>query len=218
MAAGRTDRQRLSLKEPPADVSELEVGPAFVLAGLVRCARRTFASPWFFSNDGQGRFDLGPPKGTCYLASDEVGAVREALGPGFEPGAVVAEAWFDARWSWSIDGTADGWTRGICDLLSDAWSHLGLTNEVFTVSRYEGPRRWATAFHAAAWDGLRVLLRHVLDHDRFGIALFGAEGAAASDPRFECRQSDIDAARFAAETGIAVLPSAAPVGSLHVIT
>ena len=140
------------------------------------------------------------------------------MGPGFEPGSVVAEAWFENRWAWSIDPTGDEWSRGICELLADGWSHLGLTNEVFTIESYDTPRRWASAFHAAAWDGLRVILRHVLGHDRFGVALFGTAGAAPSDARFTCQRNEIDAGHFETQTGIAVLPSHAPLDGLNVIT
>lgn len=47
---------------------------------------------WWFSADGSGRFDLTPPYGTCYLATDAYAAIREAtrLGP-------VSNMWVLAR-------------------------------------------------------------------------------------------------------------------------
>lgn len=35
---------------------------------------------WWFSSDGSGRFDLGPPEGTCYFSTDryEPDGVRAA--------------------------------------------------------------------------------------------------------------------------------------------
>jgi hypothetical protein len=43
---------------------------------------------WWFSSDLAGRFDLRPPEGTCYFATDANGAIREAsrLGPSLRRG------------------------------------------------------------------------------------------------------------------------------------
>ncbi|MGI8415131.1 MAG: RES domain-containing protein [Nakamurella sp.] len=46
---------------------------------LVR-AHHLANSPWWFAHDGEGRFDLPAPYGTCYLASHPAAAVRERLG------------------------------------------------------------------------------------------------------------------------------------------
>ena len=35
--------------------------------------------PWWFSSDGGGRFDLTPPRGTCYLAYDELTVANDGI-------------------------------------------------------------------------------------------------------------------------------------------
>jgi hypothetical protein len=49
---------------------------------LVRINRAEHG-PWWFGSSGYGRFDLSPPRGTCYLSEDALGAFVEAFqGPG----------------------------------------------------------------------------------------------------------------------------------------
>lgn len=73
----------------PGDLSGFPaVPPPARLVRVCRAARAT----WWFSADGSGRFDLNPPEGTCYLATDAYAAIREAtrLGP-------VSTVWVNAR-------------------------------------------------------------------------------------------------------------------------
>ena len=83
-------RQIPSIGSPP-DPDDLDGFPAWhVHAGTTLCRVTTSGlGPWWFSSDGQGRFDLEPPRGTCYLADEEVGALLEVLGPI----AVVSTGW-----------------------------------------------------------------------------------------------------------------------------
>ncbi|HEY3140297.1 MAG TPA: hypothetical protein VGJ86_04170, partial [Acidimicrobiales bacterium] len=60
-------------------------------ARLVRVCRRG-RDTWWFSSDGSGRFDLAPPHGTCYLATDPIGALREA-----SRGGPVSSTWVAQR-------------------------------------------------------------------------------------------------------------------------
>jgi len=108
---------------------------------LVRVCRAG-ASTWWFSSGGEGRFDLAPPEGTCYLATDAYAAIREAsrLGP-------VSTDWV-------------------------------VTVELVTLVPYDRPRRWAAAFRAHGFDGVRHQLRHDQRARPSGVALFGAAGAA----------------------------------------
>ena len=64
------------------------VAPPKRMARVCQAAQDT----WWFSADGSGRFDLTPPYGTCYLATDAYAAIREAtrLGP-------VSNMWVPAR-------------------------------------------------------------------------------------------------------------------------
>jgi hypothetical protein len=188
---------------------------------LFRCSRTTHPDPWYFSSDGGGRFDLDSPLGTCYLASDKVGALREVLGPDYVAGSVVAQVFFDQRRIWEATPTTMGWTQGIADLLDDRWDGLGLTNELFTTSDYPATHSWARCFQVTGWDGLRVRLRHLLSPDRAGTALFGPEGAHGTDARFDASASPVapaDRAEFASATGIKVEPTPIPLTRLHVIS
>jgi hypothetical protein len=76
------DREQTA-QQPPDPAVDLASFPTRNLpAGTVwwREHRRT-AHPWWFSCAGTGRYDLAPPRGTCYLASNAAAAVRERTGP-----------------------------------------------------------------------------------------------------------------------------------------
>ena len=217
-------RERISLREPPTDPAVLRGGPETVTySKFARCARSMFSSPWFFSADGQGRFDLvdRPGKGTCYIASDEIGAMREVLGPDYVPGVPVSRALFDDRTVWALDPTGGDWSAPTANLRHDHWDANGLTQEVFSIPDYSIPQRWASALFDAGYAALTVALRHVLDPFRFGLALFGPEGAQTADERFPSVTprpiDDSTLARFTAETNITIGPSASPVAALIVV-
>lgn len=73
---------------------------------LVRVCRAGSSTCWY-SSDGSGRFDLRPPEGTCYLATDAYAAIREAsrLGP-------VSTGWVHARELREVAPPDQGWPAG----------------------------------------------------------------------------------------------------------
>jgi len=73
-------RQTLALPLPPAaaDLGGFPVWHVHAGTTLLRVTTSGYG-PWWFSSDGAGRFDLAPPRGTCYLADDEMGALLEVL-------------------------------------------------------------------------------------------------------------------------------------------
>src|SRR4029450_991876 len=76
------ERQRPSIVPPPPPEHLVAFPVWHVHAGTVLCRVTTSGlGPWWFSSDAHGRFDLAPPRGTCYLADDEVTALLEGLGP-----------------------------------------------------------------------------------------------------------------------------------------
>src|SRR3989304_2867114 len=86
---GRSKRERLSLAPPPAPARLQEFPHRRMHRGttLWRMVRKG-RNPWWFSSDGQGRFDLPFPEGTCYAALDEIAALLEGIGPDIEGGGV----------------------------------------------------------------------------------------------------------------------------------
>ena len=126
------------------------------------------AGPWFFG-DGQGRFDLAPPRGTCYLADDEVGALLEVLGPT----VVVSPEWARHLSMWHL-GLPDQCSAA--DITVRAARGFGVTAELATMTPYALPQRWAAAFAAAGLQGVRYRVRH--DPGGSGVAMFGGRAPA----------------------------------------
>ncbi|MEB3049159.1 RES domain-containing protein [Mycolicibacter sp. MYC123] len=161
---------------------------------LVRVCR-TGRATWCFSADGSGRFDLSPPEGTCYLATDAFAAIREAtrLGP-------VSTAWAADRELRRVS-PPDRNAR-LAATTRQAAGRYGVTTELATVIPYDLSRRWAAAFRAARFDGIRHQLRHDQRACPSGIALFGPAGPADRDDgtRTPLTPADIEAA------GVSVLP------------
>jgi hypothetical protein len=123
---------------------------------------------WWFSSEMSGRFDLRPPEGTCYFATDGYGAIREAsrLGP-------VTPAWVSTREIRVVPGP----TRArLAATTREAAARFGITNELATMIPYSLPQRWAAAFRAAGFDGMRHVLRHDSRARPGGVSLFGPAG------------------------------------------
>jgi hypothetical protein len=203
------ERQQPSIGPPPPP-EELKAFPIWhVHAGTVLCRVTTSGlGPWWFSSDAHGRFDLPKPRGTCYLADDEVGALLEVIGPVI----VVSPAWARRLSLWHLGlphqcSAADTTVR--------AARGFGVTAELASITPYDLPQRWAAAFAAAGHQGVRYRVRHDPAGTR-ALALFGAAGERRW-PRG--RRQDVGAsllARLAAETGvrIAPLPDARDLGEL----
>jgi hypothetical protein len=133
---------------------------------------RATSGTWWYSSDGSGRFDLRRPEGTCYLATDAYAAIREAsrLGP-------VSTDWVHARVLREV--TPPDPDARLAATTRKAAGRYGVTTELVTLVPYDLPRRWATAFRAHGFDGIRHKLRHDQRARPSGIALFGMAGAPA---------------------------------------
>lgn len=156
-----------SLREPPERASGF-VGSR-VPDRLLRVCRSGRAT-WWFSSDVSGRFDLVPPEGTYYLATDTYAAVREAsrLDP-------VTPAWVHAR-ELRVVAPPDPQGR-LAATTRRAAGRFGLTGELSTLLPYDLPRRWAAAFRSHGSAGIRHELRHDPRARPGGVALFGSAGA-----------------------------------------
>ena len=193
------DRQRPSIGPPPAS-EELVGFPVWhVHAGTVLCRVTTSGfGPWWFSSDARGRFDLPPPRGTCYLADDEVAALLEVLGPV----TVVSPRWAARLSMWHLGlphqcSAADTTVREA--------RGFGVTAELASMTPYAVPQQWASAFAGAGHEGVRYRVRHDPAGSR-ALALFGAAGERRW-PRGRRQQvGEQLLRRLAGEAGVRVAP------------
>jgi hypothetical protein len=131
--------------------------------------------PWWFGSSLQGRFDLPPPDGTCYLASDDLGALLEILGPDLLPGAGAPSSLLAGRRLWAVSVPR---RQRLADTIGEravAW----VTGELSTITPYHLPQVWALAFRRNGFDGLRYAARHRTGRRPFVVALFGTAGERA---------------------------------------
>lgn len=167
------DRESASLHRPPENASALEGFPVRRFAPTTVFFRVVLRGkgPWWFGSSMQGRFDLSEPQGTCYLATDEISALLEVLGPDLESGAISSDL-LEARSlrKLRLPGKLD-----LADLTSREAVRFGITAEIGTNVPYERPQAWAAALHAAGSPGLAYWPRH--DPARkIALALFGPHG------------------------------------------
>jgi hypothetical protein len=158
--------------------------------------------PGWFCSDLECRFDLPAPKGTCYLAEDPLGSFVEV----FTDVTLVAEGDVEQR---RLSNLHVPKTVRLADCTDAASRKFGSTGEIHTTIDYDLTQRWARAFVAAGFDGIRYFVRHDPAQRRVGIALFGAAGEARDwpDPKTEEISDDL-LLEVARRFGIRVLPRA----------
>jgi hypothetical protein len=174
------------LARPSEDLTHF---PAFALrAGeILFRIRRADRSPWWFGSTGAGRFDLSPPRGTCYLAEDPLGAFVEV----FREAHLVPEEAVRRR----------------------VQSHLGLPRplRLADCAALALTGAWAAAFATAGFDGIRYLLSHDPAQRLVGYALFGDAGEAHDAetwPPGEAREIGVEVlARARRQFGFLIVPA-----------
>ena len=119
----------------------------------------------------RGRFDLPEPEGTCYLATDELSALLEVLGPDLERGA-VSSSFLKSRVLRQLRLPGE---QRFSDLTSREAVRYGITLEVSTVVPYGCPQAWAARLRAAGSSGVLYWARHDPSR-REVLALFGPHG------------------------------------------
>lgn len=160
--------------------------------------------PWWFSNSGEGRFDLKGSRGTYYLAEDEVITLLETYG-GLDVVPLYEAAKRDASELILQDPIV------VADLTSNQAVQFRVTAEIFTTTDYSKTQRWAARLDEAGYGGLRYWARHDLVHVHACVALFdtaGDNGASArhgvnATSHLQDRRDLLD--RLTSETGIAIL-------------
>lgn len=170
-------RQRLSLREPLPGES-LQGFPRFMLADTRSVFRlvRSGHGPWWFSSSLEGRFDLPAPEGTCYVASDYLGAILEHLGPELLPGACAPSSLLVGR---QLRELRLPRPFRLADSLRER-AVRWVTAELSTITPYRVPQAWARAFRDSGFHGIRYSMRHSTSRRRESYALFGAAGERAS--------------------------------------
>jgi hypothetical protein len=123
----------------------------------------------------KGRFDLPEPQGTCYLATDEVTALLEVLGPDLESGAVSSEH-LQRRCLRKLRLPRE---QSLSDLTSREAVRFGMTAEISTIVPYERPQAWAARLRAGGSPGVVYWARHDPSR-REAVALFGLHGERRS--------------------------------------
>lgn len=216
-----TERQRQTLPEPPAGSLEGLPPWEFDATGLTlyRLCGSSYTSPWYFSNDDSGRFNLvSGREGTCYWGTTLSGSILEVLGPELAAVGVLSARWFEEKCVWSAELTSD---IRIADLANIGARQFGVTLELFTITPYVLPQRWASEIRECGWEGIRYLLRHEPSGASKGIALFGPRGAqdsheaAALVAKVEFDEELLG--KFTAETGVQVLETPISVDSFRIV-
>lgn len=163
-----TDREQLALAEPPAN---LDGFPTATVTDPHFRAHSIGRSPWWFSHDGSGRFDLRPPDGTCYMASHVAAAVLERLGETLVRAGRVSGAEADR-----MEVSRLPTDVVVADTTTNGATRFGLTRELGSVTPYDLPRRWASALRNAQKAGILYWPRFSLSPEHRGLALFGPAG------------------------------------------
>lgn len=169
-------RQRPSLRSPDPE-EDLRGFPIHRLTPVARLWRvvRDGRNPWWFSSSGGGRFDLPAPEGTCYLASDDLAALLEAVGPELLPGGLAPASLLEGRQLrlLSVPGP-----RRLANTLAGRAARW-VTSEIGTITPYGSPQAWARAFRSHGLEGIRYSVRHSTSHRHWSVALFGRTGEEA---------------------------------------
>lgn len=148
------------------------VYPAFDAEGQPR-------SPWFFSARGigaEGRFDLAPPKGTCYLAGDLDAAFAET----FRGALLIAHE--DVERRRALVATAMLKSEPWADLTSERATEAGVTLDLFGGSDYSASQAIADQCFESGDRGVVSLIRHQSHGTARGYSLFGEAGPCDHPP------------------------------------
>jgi len=166
-------RQQPTLRVPRVD-EDLRRFPAYGTD-----TRRTYwrvvregHGPWWFGSTLNGRFDLPLPNGTCYLASDDLGAILETLGPELLPGGLAPESLLHGRFLRALRLPHNHRVANCLAQQAAKW----VTAEISTLTPYEVPQAWAKAFHRIGFQGVRYAPRHSTSRRTHLVAIFGPAG------------------------------------------
>ncbi|MFC6005939.1 RES family NAD+ phosphorylase [Angustibacter luteus] len=183
MTPGREQpgREEPAQQGPPGHLTAFPAHRLSPTSPLYRAHQRD-RGPWWFASGG-GRFDLVEPRGTCYLATTASAALRERLGPVLARRATVPASTLDGVVVSTLRPGAASSSEllRLANLRSSRAAEFGVTRELESMTPYDVPRRWASAFDAAGWGGIRYGPRFS-PGGASAIALFGPAGEDANRP------------------------------------
>lgn len=132
---------------------------------------RAGRSPWWFSDDGTGRFDpVGAPgKGACYLAADELAAFVEV----FRTRMTLPLESIEQR---RVSLPRLDRDLRLADLCARRALAYGVTAALGAGGDYDRSQEFASAALNAGFDGVRWWVRHDPAQTLVGVALFGPAG------------------------------------------
>jgi hypothetical protein len=141
----------------------------------------------FYSNDGGGRFDLRPPRGTLYCSASPRGAFIEVFRTPLIPFAEVQARVLShlsitrpIRLPAAVGRTVARADRlRLADCTNAEARAFGVTAEIHATRDYAVCQRWAEAFAAAGFDGIAYLASHDPSAEEVAVAVF--EDAVQSD-------------------------------------
>lgn len=184
---------------PSADLRRFPRRTLRATADLHRI-HRAGREPWWFSSDGQGRFDLAPPDGTCYVAATPLGA--------------FVEVFRDLTYVDLDDVTARRLTRlhpirdlVLADCLSPRARAFGVTAVIHSTPDHAATQLWAAALHRAGFDGVRYACAHDPSGTEVAMALFGPAGAGEGGADAPAMVTDSVLVAVERRFGIHVLPT-----------
>lgn len=166
-------RQRMALRAPRGNVSTFPRA-RLLPSDLLYRAHGAGRSPWWFSSNLSGRFDLMPPNGTCYLATDVISALRERFGHELVRQGVVT---FNAAAGTQVSKLQVPSTRYLAKTCSPDAANFGMTREIATCASYKIPQAWAKAFFdGGKHSGIRYQSRFSTGAACNALALFDLAG------------------------------------------
>ncbi|WP_137725804.1 RES family NAD+ phosphorylase [Prescottella subtropica] len=175
-----TARDTVALRPPARPLAGFPDSVLTAAQPLVR-GHRAANGPWWFASSGGGRFDLTPPRGTCYLALDETTAIRETVGEALASAGVISAEFAAER---ALSQLAVPRDHLLADTCAEEAANFGLTRELATMTPYAVPQEWAATFDGAGFDGLQYQTRFTTGPHPNAVGLFGEAGETAwpADP------------------------------------
>jgi RES domain len=161
------------LGPPPSDSGRFPRWRLPTSRALYRIHRRD-RGPWYFDNGASGRFNLSGALGTCYLALAPDGAFLDTLG---RQGRLIDPAEVARRVLSTLNVPRPMVLANAGHARARAFGITAGISSIEEPDRHT-TRRWAEAFYAGGFDGIRYRLGHDPSQRTIGVALFGPAGEA----------------------------------------
>lgn len=166
--------RQASALQPPGDRDLTTLPPHHHPKGtLAYRVHQQRHSPWWYASDDNGRFNLDPPAGTCYLSTSPSAAIREVVGDSLVALGYITTAFAADR---ILSTLTTPTNHRLADLTHTNAANHGITREISTCVPYDLPRQWATAIRRHHFDGIHYLTRFSTGTTDTGLALFGDAG------------------------------------------